>query len=106
MSACRTGCKTKDHESWGACARASELQVNAVMASPLKEVFEVTNRELPAYKRLRAQGIRPEGTATSKMNEAFNATKLLGRPYNAQTDPPAKLITTPAAAKLVKKDDK
>lgn len=105
MSACRTGCKTKDHESWGACARAAELQLDAVMTSPLKEVFEVTNRELPAYKRLRKEGIQPEGTSTSKMNEAVAATKVLGRPYNGNTDPPAKFITNKGAAKLVKKDD-
>jgi len=105
MGACRTGCKTKDHESWGACARASELQLNAVMTSPLKAVFEVTNSELPRYQRLRKEGIQPEGTSTSKMDEAVKASKLLGRPYNGNTDPPAKFISTNAAAKFVKKDD-
>ena len=98
---CRTGCKTKDHSNWGECARAADIGLNAVMVSPLKEVFEVTNRELPAYKRLRKEGIQPEGTSTSKMNEAMKATKVLGRPYNANADPPAKFIT-PASKPYMK----
>ena len=95
---CRTGCKTKDHANWGDCARAADISLDAVMTSPLKEVFETTNTELPAYRRLRKEGIQPEGTSTSKMNEAMDATKVLGRPYNANTDPPAKFITPASKA--------
>ena len=99
---CRTGCLTKDHTNWGECARAADISLDAVMTSSLKEVFEVTNKELPEYRRLRREGIMPEGTSTSRMEQAVAATKILGRPYNAETDPPAKFIKTKAAALYVK----
>lgn len=101
MSNCRSGCVTQDHATWGECARAANLRVNAVMASPLREVWDKTNTDLAAYRRARANGIQPEGTTVEKVRAAEAATKLMGQAYNADTMPPASMITSKAAARLV-----
>lgn len=100
--ACRTGCPTQDHESWAQCAKASNISVTAVINSPQQGMFEQTKRELRAYRELRNSGIQPEGTTMDKIAAAKAATETLGRPYNAEKDPPAKFIKTKAAANLVK----
>ena len=94
MSACRSGCLTQDHATWGECARAANLRINAVMVSPLRDVWDKTNSDLAAYREARGDGIQPEGTTMQKVQEARNATSLLGRPYNADVDPPARMIVT------------
>jgi len=99
---CRSGCPTGGHSSWGECARAANISIGAVMTSEFKDAFQQTDRELKAYRNVRAEGIQPEGTNMEKINAAKNATKLLGRPYNAEVDPPAKFIQTKQAATFAK----
>lgn len=103
--ACRSGCPTQDHESWAACAKASNISVTATINSPKQGMFEQTKKELSAYRQLRADGIQPEGTTMEKITAAREATERLGRAYNAEKDPPASLITTKAAAAFVKAGD-
>jgi len=82
--ACRTGCKTKDHSSWGECLRASRLQLNAGDA---KHTIIKTNKawdaELNAYKAARDQGIQPAGTTMAKVQEAVSISEMTGKPYDA-----------------------
>lgn len=101
--ACRSGCKTQDHSSYGECARAASIKVGATVASNNSEMFSQTKRELKDYRAARAQGIQPEATTSAKINDAIAATKILGRPYNADSDPPAKTITSKKAAAFVNK---
>lgn len=101
--ACRSGCTTQDHNSYGECARAATIRVGATVASNQSEMFSTTKRELKEYQAARLQGIQPESTTTAKINEAIAATKALGRPYNANIDPPANTITTKKAAAFVNK---
>lgn len=100
--ACRTGCLTQDHQSWAQCAKASNISITAVINSPQQGMYEQTKKELRAYRDLRASGIQPEGTSMDKINAAREATRSLGRPYNAEKDPPAKFIQTKAAASFVR----
>jgi len=58
-------------------------------------------KELSAYQSARVNGIQPEGTTITKVREAESASRLLGRPYNADTDPPAKMVVHKNAAKFV-----
>lgn len=54
---CRTGCPTQDHESWGACARASNFSTlvgDGVTANRQME------RDLSEYRSLRRQGLQPQ----------------------------------------------
>lgn len=104
--ACRTGCPTQDHVSWAQCAKASNISVTAVINSPQQTMFEQTKKELRAYREVRADGIQPEGTTMDKINAAKQATERLGRAYNAEKDPPARMITTKKAAAFVKAGDK
>lgn len=103
--ACRSGCPTQDHASWAQCAKASNISVTATINSPQQSMFEQTKKELRAYRELRADGIQPEGTTMDKIDAARAATQNLGRAYNAEKDPPAKLISTKTAASFVKAGD-
>lgn len=100
--ACRSGCPTQDHASWAQCAKASNISVTATINSPQQKMFDQTKRELKAYQELRRAGVQPEGTTMEKINAAKTATEMLGRPYNAEKDPPARYIQSKPAAKFVK----
>ena len=56
------------------------------------------NAELDAYKEARAQGIQPNGTSMTKIQEAVKASETLGRAYDASKMPPAKHINKKSAA--------
>ena len=99
--ACRTNCATQDHETFGACARAANIKINAVMVSPQRSMFDQTKKELSAYDAARRNGIQPEGTTISKVRAAENASRALGRPYNADVDPPANMIVNKNTARFV-----
>ena len=104
---CRSGCKTKNHASWGECARAANLSISAGESAPAfyggrTYTSKEWDRELDSYDRARAEGISPEGTTKDKIDAAVNATKLLGRPYKAEVDPPAHMINSKNTAAYVK----
>lgn len=101
--ACRSGCPTQDHSSYGECGRAATIRVGATVASNNGEMFSNTKRELKDYRMARSHGIQPEATTSSKINDAIRATEILGRPYDANSDPPASTITTKKAAAFVNK---
>jgi hypothetical protein len=63
-------------------------------------MYEATKKDLPAYRTARAHGIQPGGTSLEKVRHAEQATKLLGRPYNAEKDPPANLIVNKNTARF------
>lgn len=99
--ACRSGCKTQDHRSYAECAKAANIRVTAIATSRNRDGYEQTKKELRAYREARSAGIQPEGTSMDKIESAKKATAAMGRPYNANTDPPASMITTKKAAKFV-----
>lgn len=99
--ACRAGCRTQDHASYAACLQSANVTVGATINSVLQPMWEATKTDLTAYRSARANGIQPEATSTEKVREAEAATRVLGRPYNAEKDPPASLIKTKTAAKFV-----
>ena len=105
QSSCRSGCKTQDHSSYAECLRAARVTVTAVINSPLQGMYEKTKKDLSAYRTARAHGIQPESTSVEKIREAEAATRRLGRPYNAEKDPPASLITSKPAARYVNASD-
>ena len=49
--------------------------------------------ELNAYKEARAQGIQPAGTTHKHIQQAYAASEVLNKPYNADTMPTATNIT-------------
>lgn len=101
MSNCRSGCREQNHDSYAECLLAANVTVNSVINSPLQGVWEKTKGDLAAYRVARANGIQPESTTVAKVREAEAATRKLGRPYDAQKDPPAHMIVNKKTAKFV-----
>lgn len=80
LSKCRSGCPTQDHESWGDCARASNIGItNEVVAGSIKN----TDKELSAYRDARKLGIQPASTKMKDIQKAVRASDLIGRAAKA-----------------------
>ena len=94
---CRTGCNTKDHESWGECARASHLLVGWAASAGYRNMDLTAekkwDKELELYKSARRQGIQPEGTTTDKVEKALKISEFTGKAYNAEVNPPSNFLT-------------
>ena len=85
MSNCRTGCPTQDHESWGDCLRASNLQLTTGDANSNLISSGWTNKkwdnELALYRSARAQGVQPDGTSTAQIQKALDISNKTGHAY-------------------------
>ena len=85
---CRTGCPTQDHNSWGDCLRASNIQMatgdanGGVIESGWNK--KRWNNELNLYREARAQGIQPDGTSTAKVQKAIDISNKTGVAYGSQ----------------------
>jgi hypothetical protein len=83
---CRTGCPTQDHENWGECLRAANLEFSTGDANSKKAMPEKKwNAELQAYRSAREQGIQPAGTSMAKVREAVELSNQVGKAYDANT---------------------
>lgn len=98
---CRSGCRTKDHSSYAECLRSANPTINATLVSNLSGMWSKTKGDLAAYEAARRNGIQPEGTTVEKVRQAEAASRRLGRPYDANTMPPASMIVNKNAARLV-----
>ena len=79
--------------------KAKSLQLNAGDAT--RDVSDKKwTGELSAYRDARAQGIQPAGTTHKHIQEAYKASEVLNKPYNADTMPSAKQINTKTAEVL------
>ena len=80
--ACRSGCPTQDHKSWGECARAASLKVaycgiGGGDATKQKK----WDRELDSYKAARAQGIQPRSTKKRDIETAVKVSDMTGTAF-------------------------
>lgn len=80
--ACRTGCRTQDHRTWGECARAACLRVAycGIGGGDATEQKRWDN-ELSAYRDARRQGIQPDGTTMPKVRQAMELSQQHGLAY-------------------------
>lgn len=82
---CRSGCLTKDHDSWGDCMRAVNLHI--AYAQSAKGLDFTTQKkwdnELALYKSAREQGIQPDSTKTKDIRRAIDISDKTGRAYGA-----------------------
>lgn len=102
--ACRSGCPTQNHGSWGECARASNIQMNAGDAAHMREVPKRKwDAELNAYADARRQGIQPAGTSMKAVRDAFTASENLGKPYNGESMAPANRLANKKVANAMNK---
>jgi hypothetical protein len=98
---CRSGCLTRDHATWGECARHASLRVGWAASSNggfSKRGERLHEAELSAYETARKNGIQPAATTQKAVNEAYRASELLGKPYDADTMPPTSAIHSQRAA--------
>lgn len=102
---CRSGCRLQDHASYAECLQAANVTVNAMVLSRVRSAYDKTKEDLSAYRSARSYGIQPGGTTVERVREAERATRLLGKPYDANTMPPANLIVNKATAHYVKASD-
>ena len=98
---CRTGCRTEDHASYAECLRSANPVINATTTSNLSYMWSKTKSDLAAYETARRNGIQPEGTTVDKVRQAETASRHLGRPYDANTMPPASMIVNKNTARFV-----
>lgn len=79
--ACRTGCATQDHGTWGACARSARMQV-----APIANIAgaKAWDAELGAYKDARRQGVQPSGTRMKNITDAMEISQRTGKAFNAE----------------------
>jgi len=85
--ACRTGCLTQDHDSWGDCLRSSGIQMNTGDANGSAVENGWTSKkwdnELSLYREARKQGIQPDGTSTAKVRKALDISDKTGVAYGS-----------------------
>jgi hypothetical protein len=85
--ACRTGCPTQDHESWGDCLRASNIQMSTGDANGELVKNGCTKKkwdsEHKLYRDGRAHGIQPEGTSTDKIRKAMDVSDKTGHAFGS-----------------------
>jgi hypothetical protein len=98
---CRSGCRTKNHRSYAECLQAANVSIAATVVSPANFLFDKTKKDLAAYRTARLNGIQPEGTTVEKVRAAEEASRCLGRAYDAEKDPPARMIVNKNAARFV-----
>jgi hypothetical protein len=60
---CRSGCSTKDHSTWGECARDAELD---------------------AYRDAKRQGVNPSGTTMQKVSDAMEISQRTGKAFDSE----------------------
>lgn len=102
---CRSGCVTQDHVSYAQCLQSANVRVTATINSVAQPAWEKTKSDLAAYESARRNGIQPAGTSREKVREAEQASRVLGRPYDANSMPPANMIVNKNTARFVKASD-
>ena len=83
--ACRTGCLTKDHATYGQCLRAASLRVGwAKSHLGIDRTRERNkNQELDFYYEARMAGIQPATTKTPDIRRAFELSEKAGAAFDA-----------------------
>lgn len=77
--ACRSGCITKDHDSYAECLQAANASV--VWGTQVRSKTEI---ELQAYRDARKAGIQPAGTRMAAIDAANATSDKYGAPFNAE----------------------
>lgn len=67
---CRAGCRSRDHLSWGACARAGNLQIDKHSLKVDVRLEKEKDNRLDRYASLRKHKIQPAGTSLRQVQHA------------------------------------
>ena len=79
---CTSGCRTKNHKSWGECMRSKHaiIAYSGIGGGDATAAKRWDN-ELSAYRDARAQGIQPDGTTMPRIEAALRASDEAGAAY-------------------------
>jgi hypothetical protein len=82
---CASACLTKDHESFGACVRSSNVRIGYCRsAAGLDATTEKKwQTELSEYRSARAQGVQPSGTSITATRRAMELSERTGQAWQA-----------------------
>ena len=75
---CRSGCRTRNHSSYGECLRDANPVVN-LKATPNNS----WDRELETYRDARSQGIQPATTRLADVHQALDVSDKTGVAFDA-----------------------
>lgn len=79
---CSSGCKTRDHSSWGECVRAKNAKVAYCgIGGGDATAQKRWDNELAAYRAARAEGVEPTGTTMPKIRAALEASDKAGAAF-------------------------
>lgn len=67
---CRAACPTKDHKTWGECARAADIQIDK-HGLKHRNIEKDKDRRLTRYADARKQGLQPKNTTWRHVRDAF-----------------------------------
>ena len=82
--ACRSGCPTQDHASWGECARAASLRIAYCgIGGGDATAQKKWDRDLDSYKAARKQGIQPRTTKPQDVRAAVEVSDRIGSAFQA-----------------------
>jgi hypothetical protein len=84
---CRAGCPTKDHESWGACARAAGIQIDRHGLAGHRKVEKDKEHRLDRYASLRKYGLQPKRTEWRHIRDAEERGGVAPTPIGPAPDP-------------------
>ena len=78
--ACRTGCPTQDHGSWGKCARSADMRIayaNSANGWDLtrEKAFRKENEN---YRQALSDGLNPASPTNAAVRKAYEAAEKKG----------------------------
>lgn len=83
--ACRTGCITRDHESYAACLRSAAVRVAYANSANGMDLTAQKrwDSELDAYRAARAEGLQPASTKRKDIDAAKAVSDKTGKAFSA-----------------------
>lgn len=81
---CSTGCKTRDHSSFGQCLRSKQAGVMGLESTGQDITREKQwNKDLDFYSNARRQGIQPAGTSRQQVQDSLILSDQKGSAFQA-----------------------
>ena len=81
---CTSGCRTRDHESYGQCLRSKRAAVMGLESTGNDYTTQKKwDRDLDEYRKVRAEGIQPASTNRQSVEDAKILSDVAGQAYQA-----------------------
>jgi hypothetical protein len=83
---CASSCKEQNHRSYGECLRSKRVATTGLETTGpdfSRERQKKWDKELDAYESAVRQGVQPEGTKISQVEQAMKVSEETGVAYRA-----------------------